>query len=134
MSKPVTVADLSSKGAKAANLASTISSVGEIGSLAISVIGNIQDKKLRARFQNNLAFLNADQQKSLERSLIAANSESERLKILVDRLTELNVKRIGNVAMVFAEQERKKRNKQLFVAGGIVLFLVAAVYIIVKKA
>lgn len=134
MSKPVTVSDLSSKGAKAANLTSTISSVGEIGSLAISVIGNIQDKKLRARFQNNLAFLNADQQKSLERSLIAANSESERLKILVDRLTELNVKRIGNVAMVFAEQERKKRNKQLFVAGGIVLFLVAAVYIIVKKA
>lgn len=134
MLKPVTVSDLSSKGAKAANVASTISSVGEIGSLAISVIGNIQDKKLRARFQNNLAFLNADQQKSLERSLIAANSESERLKILVDRLTELNVKRIGNVAMVFAEQERKKRNKQLFVAGGIVLFLVAAVYIIVKKA
>jgi hypothetical protein len=129
----VSVADLSAKSAKAANVASIISSGGDIASTAISVISNIQDKKKRALFENNLALLNADQQKALERSLISANTESERLKILSERLTQLNIQRVSNIASVYAEQEKKKRNQQLLVAGGILLLLAGAVFIIVKK-
>lgn len=133
MAKQVSVADLSAKSAKAANVASIISSGGDIASTAISVIGNIQDKKKRALFENNLALLTADQQKALERSLISANTESERLKILSERLTQLNIQRVSNIASVYAEQEKKKRNQQLLLAGGILLILAGAVLIIVKK-
>lgn len=133
MAKQVSVADLSAKTAKAANVASIISSGGDIASTAISVISNIQDKKKRALFENNLALLNADQQKALEKSLISANTESERLKILSERLTQLNIQRVSNIASVYAEQEKKKRNQQLLLAGGVLLFISAAVFLIVKK-
>jgi hypothetical protein len=124
VAKQLSVADLSAKSAKAANVASAI---------AITLISNIQDQKKRAQFQNNFSLLSADQQKALDKQLINASSESERLRILGERLTELNIQRISNIAGVFAEQEKKKRNQQLLIGGGIVLFIAAAVFIIVKK-
>ena len=133
MAKQLSVADLSAKSAKAANVASAISSGGDIASTAITLISNIQDQKKRAQFQNNFSLLSADQQKALDKQLINASSESERLRILGERLTELNIQRISNIAGVFAEKEKKKRNQQLLIGGGIVLFLSAAVFIIVKK-
>lgn len=133
MAKQLSVADLSARSAKAANVASAISSGGDIASTAITLISNIQDQKKRAQFQNNFSLLSADQQKALDKQLINANSESERLRILGERLTQLNIQRISNIAGVFAEQEKKKRNQQLLVGGGILLFLSVAVFIIVKK-
>ncbi len=133
MAKQVSVADLTAKSAKAANVASAISSGGDIASTAITLISNIQDQKKRAQFQNNFALLSADQQKALDKQLINANSESERLRILGERLTQLNIQRISNIAGVFAEQEKKKRNQQLLIGGGILLLLASAVFIIVKK-
>ena len=133
MAKQLSVADLSAKSAKAANVASAISSGGDIAATAITLISNIQDQKKRAQFQNNFALLSADQQKALDKQLINASSESERLRILGERLTQLNIQRISNIAGVFAEQEKKKRNQQLLIGGGILLFLSAAVFIIVKK-
>ena len=133
MAKQVSVADLSAKSAKAANVASAISSGGDIASTAITLISNIQDQKKRNQFQNNFALLSADQQKGLERQLMNANSESERLRILGERLTQLNIQRISNIAGVYAEQEKKKRNQQLLIGGAIVVFIAAAVFIIVKK-
>lgn len=133
MANQVSVADLSAKSAKAANVASAISSGGDIAATAITLIGNIQDQKKRRQFEQNFALLSADQQKALEKQLLNANSESERLRILGDRLTQLNIQRISNIAGVYAEQEKKKRNQQLLIGGGIVLFLAAAVFIIVKK-
>ena len=133
MAKQVSVADLSAKSAKAANVASAISSGGDIASTAITLISNIQDQKRRAQFQNNFSLLSADQQKALDKQLINASSESERLRILGERLTQLNIQRISNIAGVFAEQEKKKRNQQLIIGGGILLFLSVSVFIIVKK-
>jgi len=133
VAKQVSVGDLSAKSAKAANVATAISAGGDLASTAITLISNIQDQKKRREFQNNFSLLSADQQKALEKQLINANSESERLKILGERLTQLNIQRISNIAGVYAEQEKKKRNQQLLIGGGIVLFLAAAVFIIVKK-
>jgi hypothetical protein len=133
VAKQLSVADLSARSAKAANVASAISSGGDIASTAITLISNIQDQKKRAQFQNNFSLLSADQQKALDKQLINANSESERLRILGERLTQLNIQRISNIAGVFAEQEKKKRNQQLLIGGGILLFLSVAVFIIVKK-
>jgi hypothetical protein len=133
VAKQLSVADLSARSAKAANVASAISSGGDIASTAITLISNIQDQKKRAQFQNNFSLLSADQQKALDKQLINANSESERLRILGERLTQLNIQRISNIAGVFAEQEKKKRNQQLLIGGGILLLLASAVFIIVKK-
>jgi len=133
VAKQVSVADLSAKSAKASNIASAISSGGDIASTAITLISNIQDQKKRAQFQNNFALLSADQQKALDKQLVNANSESERLRILGERLTQLNIQRISNIAGVFAEKEKKKRNQQLLIGGGILLLLASAVFIIVKK-
>lgn len=134
---PVKVTDLSAKAAKAskaASVASTVSSGGDFAATAISTIANISDQKKRRLFEQNLSLLNADQQVALERQLLAASSESERLRILGERLTQLNIQRIGNIASVYAEQEKKKRNQQLLIGGGILVVLVAAVYIIAKRA
>jgi hypothetical protein len=131
--KAVNVQDLSKTGAKGANIASAISSGGAFASTAISVIGNISDQNQRRRFEQNFAALSSDQQAALERQLLAANSEAERLRILGERLTQLNIQRIGNIANVFAEQERKKRTQQIIIGAGILVFLAAATFIIVKK-
>ena len=134
---PVQVADLSSKAAKAskaASVASAVSSGGDIAATAISTIANISDQKKRRLFEQNLSLLNVDQQAALEKQLLAANSEAERLRILGERLTQLNVIRIGNIASVYAEQEKKKRNQQLLIGGGILIVLAAAAYIISKRA
>jgi len=133
---PVKVADLSAKAAKAskaASVASAVSSGGDIAATVISTISNISDQKKRRLFEQNLSLLNVDQQAALERQLLATNSESERLRILGERLTQLNVQRIGNIASVITEQEKKKRNQQILIGGGILIFLAAAVYIIAKR-
>lgn len=129
----VNVQDLTKTGAKAANVASAISAGGDFASTAITLIGNISDQNQRRRFEQNFAALSADQQAALERQLLAANSEAERLRILGERLTQLNIQRIGNIANVYAEQERKKRTQQIIIGVGILVFLAAATFIIVKK-
>lgn len=130
---PVKVQDLSKTAEKGANIASAISSGGELASTAISLISNISDQNKRRAFQQNFQSLSLDQQATLERQLLAANSEAERLRILGEKLTQLNLQRIGNIANVYAEQEKKKRTNQILIGAGILVFLAAATFIIVKK-
>jgi hypothetical protein len=131
---PVTVTDLSNKGAKAANIASSISAGGDFAATAINLIAGISDQNKRRQFEQNFTLLGADQQKRLNNQLIEANSETERLRILTSALTAANVQRISNISNVFADQERKKRNETLLVAGIVLLVGVGAIFIIYKKA
>lgn len=130
---PVKVKDLTKTAEKGANISSAISSGGEFASTAITLISNISDQNKRRAFQQNFQSMSLDQQAALEKQLLSANSESERLRILGERLTQLNIQRIGNIANVYAEQERKKRTQQIFIGAGILVFLAAATFIIVKK-
>lgn len=134
MAKPQIAGKVASQGAKAANIASAVSAGADIASSALTVIAGISDQKKRAQFQNNLSFLTLDQQGKLERELRDANSESERLKILTSALGSLNAQRIGNIASVYAEQEKKKRNQQLITLGAIAVIGVIALAIVLKKS
>lgn len=134
MAQPQIAGKVASQGAKAANIASAISAGGDIASTAITLISGMSDQKKRAQFQNNLSFLTLDQQAKLDRELRDANSESERLKILTSALSSLNAQRIGNIASVYTEQEKKKRNQQLITLGIIGIVAVVTISIVLKKS
>lgn len=118
---------------KLGNALSTASSIADIGSTALNAITSISDQKKRRMFEQNLALLSADQQKKLDEQLLRANSESQRLQILADNLTRLNVQRITSTADFYAQQEKKKRNEQMLIGALLIIFAGAAVYLIVKK-
>jgi hypothetical protein len=134
MDKPQIAGKVASQGAKAANIASAISAGGDFASTAINLISGISDQKKRVQFQNNLSFLTLDQQSKLEKLLIDSNSESERLKILTSALSSVNMQRIGNIASVYAESEKKKRNQQLITIGAIAVVGAIALVIVLKKS
>lgn len=119
--------------AKAANIASAISAGGDIAATAITLIAGISDQKKRAIYQSNFDALNSDQQKKLNSLLLQSNSQTERLSILAQALSSANVQRINNIANMYAEAERKERNKTLLVAGLLILFGISAVYVVSKK-
>lgn len=122
------------KSAKAANIASVIGTAGDISALAINVISTISDQKKRAFFEQNLALLSADQKKKLDQLLIDARSEAERLKIITDALSASNVQRINNIATMYAQAEKKKRNQQILVVGGFLVFAAIAITLTLKKS
>jgi hypothetical protein len=134
MAVPKLASKAGSQGAKLANVSSAISGGGDLAATAINLISGISDQKKRAEFQNNLSFLSLDQQNKLEKLLIESNSESERLKVLTSALSSLNMQRIGNIASIYAEQEKKKRNQQLITIGAIIAFGAVALVIVLKKS
>jgi hypothetical protein len=134
MAVPKLASKAGSQGAKLANVSSSISAGGDFAATAINLISRISDQKKRAEFQNNLSFLSLDQQNKLEKLLIESNSESERLKVLTSALSSLNMQRIGNIASIYAEQEKKKRNQQLITIGAIIAFGAVALVIVLKKS
>lgn len=118
--------------AKLADVSSAVSGITNIGANIVSTLANVSDQKKRRLFEQNLATLSLDQQKKLERELVNANSESQRLSILSNALTQVNIQRIMGVGELFAQQERARRNQQLII-GGIVIFVgILAVYVVTK--
>jgi hypothetical protein len=119
--------------AKAANIASAISAGGDIAATAITLIAGISDQKKRAIYQSNFDALNLDQQQKLNALLLQSNSQTDRLAILAQALSSANAQRINNIANMYAEAERKERNKTLIIAGMLVIFGISAVYIVLKN-
>jgi hypothetical protein len=119
--------------AKAANIASAINAGGDIAATAITLIAGISDQKKRAIYQSNFDALNLDQQQKLNTLLLQSNSQTDRLAILAQALSSANAQRINNIANMYAEAERKERNKTLIIAGMLVVFGIAAVYIVSKN-
>lgn len=122
------------KSARASNIASAVSAGADIAGVVISTIAGVSDQKKRAIYQANLDALTLDQQAKLNKLMLDANSETERLSILAQTLSSANTQRINNIVNMYTEAEKKKRNQQLLVAGGILLLGLAAVIIIIKKA
>ena len=119
--------------ARAANIASAISAGGDIAATAITLIAGVSDQKQRAIYQSNFDALNLDQQQKLNTLLLQSNSQTDRLAILAQALSSANAQRINNIANMYAEAERKERNKTLIIAGMLVVFGIAAVYIVSKN-
>ena len=121
------------KAAKGANIANIAASAGEFAGTAITIIGTITDQNKRRVFETNFALLSKDQKDKLDKLMADASSELERLKILTDALSASNQQRINNIALMYAEAEKKKRNQQIIILVGFLAFAGIATYFIVKK-
>jgi hypothetical protein len=124
------VASTAAKGAKAAD---TIGAIGEIGATAISAISTINDVNKRRKFEQNFAQLTLEQQKGLDLKLLEAKSQTERLAILGQYLTQLNSQRIANLSSFYGEKEKAKRTNLLIIAGGVALLGVIVAIVLIKR-
>lgn len=121
------------KAAKSADIANISASVGQFAGTAITVIGTITDQNKRRVFETNYALLTKDQKDKLDKLMADASSELQRIKILTDALSASNKQRINNIALMYAEAERKKRNQQIIILVGFLAFAGIATYLIVKN-
>lgn len=136
MVNQLTLNDLSADASqltKGANIANIVSSGAAVGGSVFSVIANIQDSKQRALFESNFRSLSADQQRKIDQQVAAATSETAKLNILANAMTQLGVARITSQAGVITEQERKKRNELILVGGFVIATGLIITYLVVKK-
>jgi hypothetical protein len=122
------------RASQAANTAAAIQAGGEVASLAINTIASVSDANQRRKFSQNLDLLTAEQQVALNKALVDASDETERLKILRDVLSDLQAKRIDLLVASVTEKERKSRTNTYIAAGAFILVGIGLIALIVKKA
>lgn len=122
------------KSEKGAGTAELIEAGGNLTALAFSTIASVSDANQRRKFSQNLDLLTSEQQNALNKALLDAGSETERLKILKEVLTDLQAKRIDLLVASVTEKERKTRTNTYIAAGAFILVGIALVALIVKKA
>ena len=122
---------LPSKGVVDATQIAT--TVANIGSQAAVIIAKIGDDKKRAQFQNNLSLLSADENNALNKALINASSNTERLRIITDTLTNLESKRIDLLTQSGSASEAKIRTNTYIAAGVFVAVALGLILFVTKK-
>lgn len=122
-----------STAAKGASSADVIGASGQAAALVVSTIATISDANKRRKFEQNFSALNSDAQRGLNQKLMEAQSESERLGILSQYLTQLNSQRITNLAGYYSDKEKQKRTTTLIIVGGLALVAIGVVYFATKK-
>jgi hypothetical protein len=136
MRKIIEVGHLSadaSQIAKAGGIANIVSAGVSVGSSVFSVISNIQDNKQRALFDANFRALSSEQQKKIDQQVSRAKSESDRLSILANALTQISVARISTQATLVSEEEKKKRNDMILIGGVMIATALLITIVIIKK-
>ena len=121
------------KGGNLSGKADVIAAVGSVAGLAITTISGVQDARQRALYEKNLDSLTADQQKALNTALLSANTESERMKLIVDTLTNLQSKRIDLLSKKIGEDEKKKRSNLIISASIIGVIAIGIIAVIAIK-
>jgi hypothetical protein len=119
---------------KGADTAAAIQAGGEAAGAIITAIGGVADANQRRKFEQSLALLDAEQQVALSKALMATNSETERLRILKDTLTDLQNRRIDILVNKYGLGEKQERTKTIIIAsimGVVALGIIAYIY---KKA
>jgi hypothetical protein len=119
--------------AGASGTADLITAAGTVAGLAITTISGVQDSRKRALYEKNLDSLTADQQKALNTALLSANTESERMKLIVDTLTNLQSKRIDLLSKKIGEDEKKKRSNLIISASIIGVIAIGIIAVIAIK-
>jgi CHASE3 domain sensor protein len=117
-----------------ANVSSAISSGTSVVTDIAKTIAAVSDANQRRKFSQNLDLLNSDQQAALSKALLDAESETERMKILRDVLTDLQSKRIDLLVANVTEKEKKSRTNTYLAAGAFILVGIGLVALIVKRA
>jgi hypothetical protein len=117
-----------------ANTAMAIAMGLEAAGTIITAIGGVKDANQRRQFEQSLALLNTNEQAALSKALMATNSETERLRILKDTLTDLQNRRIDILVSQYGLGEKQERTKTIIIAsimGVVALGIIAYIY---KKA
>lgn len=128
------MANETTQAAKGSNTADIIEAGGNLTALAFTTIANVSDANQRRKFSQNLDALSLDQQDALNRALLEANSETERIKIIRDVLTDLQSKRIDLLVASVTEKEKKTRTNTYIAAGAFILVGIGIIAYIVKKS
>jgi hypothetical protein len=100
------------KLAKVQGIGVAIQVGGEIIGMGITAASTIKDQKLRREFENELAKMNAEEQKVISEKILAAQTDNDKRKILAQTLLELAKARI---------EQANKNNTIWYVIGGIVV-------------
>jgi hypothetical protein len=122
------------KAISSANTASGIADVANFFTSIATTIASVNDARKREMFQQNLAVLSNEQQITLAKAINNASSETERLSIISQALTNISSQRIANLQNVVTEQEKKKRTETILYASGIIVVLGVLIYVIAKKS
>lgn len=122
------------KAISSANTANAIADIVNVGTTIATTIASVNDARKREMFQQNLAVLSNDQQITLAKAINNASSESERLAIISQALTNISSQRIANLEQVVAEQEKNKRTQTILYASGIIVVVGVLIYVIAKKS
>jgi hypothetical protein len=111
----------------------TAAAIVGTGIEAVKAISGTSDAAKRRLYEQNLAFLSADDKKKLDRLLIQANTDQAKQQILAQTLGQVGSARVQAIAQLEAEKE--KTNKTLLIIAGIsgILLLGGIVLILAKK-
>lgn len=122
------------KAISSANTANAIADIVNVGTTIATTIASVNDARKREMFQQNLAVLSNEQQQTLAKAINNSNSESERLAIISQALTNISSQRIANLEQVVADQEKKKRTETILYASGLIVVVGVLIYVIAKKS
>lgn len=134
MPAPPNFTPAQAKAITSANTASAIADIANIGTSIATTIASINDARKREMFQQNLAILSNEQQITLAKAINNASSETERLSIISQSLTNISSQRIANLQKIVTEQEKNKRTEKILYASVIIVILGVFIYIIEKKS
>ena len=102
-----------------------ISAVVQVGSATAQTVATISDQKKRANFESALANLDRDEKEKLEKKVLRAQNQNEKIAIISQSIVEskLNEKKLAG---------QKDTKLALIVLGGAVVLLIAVV--VIKKS
>jgi hypothetical protein len=111
----------------------TAAAVVSAGVGLVQTISGTSDAQKRRTYEQNMAFLSADDKKRLDKLLIEAKTKEAREQILAQTLGQVGSARVEAISRL--EAEREKTNKTLLIIASItgILLLGGIVLILTKK-
>lgn len=90
-----------------------------------------RDRKIRRQFEQNLAALDIEQKRELEKKVVAAKNLEEKKRIIAENLGRETEARIKSIQEKNLEQKRVKNN--LMIVGAISVAVIIVALIVYRK-
>ena len=106
--------------------------VAQAGVSIVNAITGTSDAAKRRIYEQNLALLNVDEKRKLEKLLRESNSEQARQQVLASTLGSLGTARIEALSRLQQEREKTKKTVLILsIVGGVVL--IGGLLFVLKK-
>ena len=116
-------ANAAAKLSKVQGTTAIVEAAGQLIGMAVTASATIKDQKLRRQFEEQMAVLNAEEQKKVSAQVLATQDQNEKRKIIATTLVDLAKYRIDKLS---------KTNYIPYIIGGIVVLV--AGYFMFKKS